>query len=42
MIKNLKFIKIQGLREARRLGFGQKICTGGRDLSVLENLPWGW
>ena len=29
MIKNLKFIKIQGLREPRRLGFGQKICPGG-------------
>ena len=52
MIKSLKFIKIQGLMEARppgiwpenlpkRLGFGQKICPGGWDLAVFENLPWG-
>ena len=38
MVKNVKFIKIKGPKEARLLGFDQKICPGGRDLISFENL----
>ena len=39
MVKKSKIIKIKGTKEARPLGFDQKIFPGVRDLAILKNLP---